>query len=364
MREIDPFSYYLGQASVIPGFGGDNPPPEPGYCFHTDYVSVRPGVASYHLQLRGVHASGGRLALRIHSLRRDREENAKFVAGAQIDVRNADGQDLSIGVPFVAESQAQYAFYGKFVKDTDIRAQTLIVSLDERPGQGQDYVAPPPSVLVSPKDLQEPMQAKALLHVLSHPLLTPVSQDCTMRHVAELKAEADVSRGLDDWGEALCLNALRLHGATGQALEGIVVGHCSESFIDALRNAGFDLNSFACSPPPPENSIMFGDFMVCPEGLPQDEDSASRWNTIRAWFARLKIGGIGVVTCRFLPSQFASSPDPVVDGSRITRSEIEKWALQLMIEGFSVAPLVFSTVEELQIDDAGLARFALIGRRL
>lgn len=364
MREIDPFSYYPGQASAVPGFGGDLPPPDAQYCFHTDYITVRPGLACYQLRIAGVRASRGRLALRVHSHRRDSAENAKFVAGAQIDLDGRDGQDLCVGVQFVALPQTQYAFYGQFVKDADIRADALTVSLGEGQGHDEAYVEPPPSVLAPPQEVQDLMPAKALLHVLSHPLVAPVSQDCTLRQMAELRADAAAGHGLDDWGEALCLNALRVHGATGRALEGLLVGPCSDRFAAALGEGGHDLLACPATPPPPENSTIFGDFMVWPQGVEQGGDPASRWHAVKAWYARLKIGGIGIITCRFVPGTPAAKAGAPGDGAAITRSEIERWARRLIAEEYSVDPLVFSTYEDLALDEDGQSRFALVARRV
>lgn len=362
MRAIDPFSYYPGCASAVPGLGGTEPPPEPGYCFHTDYVAVRPGIATYQVRLDGVEASRGRLALRVHALRRDGVGNARFVAGAQVDVRADQGRELCVGVQFVAEPQMHYAFYGKFVRETDLRAVSLDVRLDERPGQG--HAEPPPSVLASALDRREALQARALLHVLSHPLFAPVSQDCTIAQMAELRAgDGAGTGGLDDWAEALCLNALRVHGATSAALEGLVIGACSPEFLAMLRVDGAHVHMLPAIPPPDADSTLFGDFLVWPEGLQHGLDSAARWGAIRDWFARLKLGGIGVMTCRFRPRRVALGAVEAIDDQMVTRSEIERWAVQLITEGYSVDPLVFSAPEELQIDDDGLACFALIARR-
>ena len=48
----------------------------------------------------------------------------------------------------------------------------------------------------------------------------------------------------------------------------------------------------------------------------------------------------------------------------MTQNEIGRWALQLIGEGFSVAPLAFSTPEDLVLDPLGFARFALIAQRI
>lgn len=57
MQELDPFSYYSGHGSAIPGFGDEAPPPHPHYCLHTDYISLRSGLTQYVVRLQHVRAT-------------------------------------------------------------------------------------------------------------------------------------------------------------------------------------------------------------------------------------------------------------------------------------------------------------------
>ena len=364
MREIDPFSYYPDQASAIAGFGGSDRAPDPRYCFHTSYINVRPGPARYQLQLRGVRSTCGKLSLRVHALRSESDENASFVAGARIDVAVDDAQDLFVGVSFAALRHTQYAFYGQFVRDTDLQADAVAVFLEEDDGQNGDYVEPPRSVLAPTQNQPGVGSDKALLHVLGHHLFTPVSQDCTTTQMDELERQGWPRLGTDGWAEALCLNALRTYDVTTPGLEGLVVGHCSDRFSDTLAQAGFRLNWVPANPPPPESSAMFNDFLVWPEGLWTEERASHRWEVICAWFARLKIGGVGIVTCRFHPGNVRIGKSPVIDGPQITQAEIEKWALRLIALGYAVAPLAFSPPEVQRADEDGMVRFALVARRM
>lgn len=363
MREVDPFAYYQDQASVIPGFGGDKPAPAPGYAFHTNYISVRPGRAYYQLQLGGVRATRGKLSLRVHSLQPDTGENASFAAGARIDVAVSSKQDLCVSVPFGALRGTQYAFYGQ-LNDTDIQAEAIGVFIGEAEGHGDDYVEPPRSVLTSTLPETGPLADKSLFHVVDRHLFMPVSQDCTTTQIAELRTGEWSGQGIDDWAEALCLNALRAYDVTMPGLEGLLVGHCSEQFSSALASAGFCLRRQAGNPPPPERSEMFVDFLVWPEGLWAEESAESRWNAVKTWFARLKIGGVGIVTCRFRPGNARLEKNMASVDPQITQSEIERWALLLIADGYAVAPLAFSEPEVQQIDEHGLVRFALIARRI
>jgi hypothetical protein len=364
MREIDPFSYYPDRASAIAGFGGNDRGPDPRYCFHTSYINVRPGEASFQLQLRGGRATYGRLSLRVHALRPGSDENASFVAGARVDVAVNDMPDLCVSVSFAALRHTQYAFYGQFVKDTDIQADAVAVFLVEGAGQEGDYIEPPRSVLALTQGEQGARSDNALFHVLGHHLLTPVSQDCTTTQLAELEREGWPGQGKDGWAEALCLNALRTYEVTQPGLEGLVVGHCSEYFSETLTQAGFFLRQLPADPPPPDRSGIFADFLVWPEGLWAEENADRRWDVINGWFARLKIGGVGIVTCRFNPGNRRAEKQPVLDGPQITVGEIEKWAVRLIALGYAVAPLAFSAPEVQQADEDGLVRFALVARRI
>jgi hypothetical protein len=69
------------------------------------------------------------------------------------------------------------------------------------------------------------------------------------------------------------------------------------------------------------------------------------------------------MTLRYLPDSGPVSSDDVGGGTQVTRNEIGKWALGLIGAGYSVAPLAFSAPEDLELDQDGLARFALIVRR-
>lgn len=364
MREIDPFPYYGTHASAISGFGGEHLSPDPRYCFHTHYIDVRPGPARYELRLDGVRASCGELALRVHAEKPDSVGNASLVAGARLELDVDGTQDLRVSVAFSAMHNVNYAFYGYFTEETDIKADGLSVLLHEFEGEVEDYVEPPRSFLALNMDPDEVRPANALIHVITPRLAMPVSQDCTWRQLEELKLDAGVPSGLDGWTEAVCLNALRSYGVIVPSLEGVLVGPCSDAFSRALDDAGFSVTAIEPDPLPPANSGLFADFMVWPEGLAAEPDAARRWSAVSAWFGRLKIGGVGIATCRYRPGATPSSSSQANEGDDVTQNEIGRWALRLIGDGYSVAPLAFSPREDLAIDAEGLARFALIAKRV
>lgn len=364
MQEVDPFSYYFNHSSGIGGFGGDSMSPDPRYVFHTDYLDVRRGPARYELQLRGVRSTQGELALRIHAIRTGSDENASLVAGSRVDLAmDDDAQDLSVSLRFAALRGVQYAFYGYFLEASDIHADGLKIVLHETEDDEEVYPEPPCSILASDSKSSDVRPANALIHVVTPHLSTPVSQDCTIGQLAELKTQQRTDRSLGEWSEALCLNALGAYGLVFPALEGLLIGPCSDAFSAALAQCGFAMTRMAADPSPSAASNVFADFVVWPDGLQSGIDPERRWTVFHAWIGRLKIGGLGVIAVAYRPGSGASRSGDAIDSEYVSRNEIGKWALRLIADGYSVAPLAFSSPEDLVVDSDGLARFIMIVQR-
>lgn len=370
MREIDPFSFFIDHASAISGLGGDRQSPDPSYCFHTPYIEVRPGPAHYELRLKGVRASLGELALRVHAFRPDSGENASLVAGARLDISTDQPQDLSTEVRFVALRDVQYAFYGYFLEASDLHADDLSVIVHENEGEVEEYIEPPRSVLALDHVNKEVRPANALIYAAAPRLMSPVSQGCTIAQCNELETSKEHVKALTlpaaeiaDWGEAVCLAALRTYGLLLPALEGLVVGDHSAAFLQCLMESGFLVRCEDIAPLPSASSSLFGDFVVSPELRAIGDDSADFWTVVRAWLGRLKIGGLGALVFRYAPSHLPSASERPSYQCHITPNEIGRWALRLIGDGYSVAPLAFPPPDSLVLDDLGLARFVLIVQR-
>lgn len=362
MPDLDPFSYYPGQGSAIHGLGGEAPPPHPHYCFHTDYMTVQPGMARFDLSLRHVQATHGELALRVHAIGWGASENATVAAGMQLQMAGAGPRDLTTSLRFCALPDVRYAFYGYFFSNTDTTAKDIRVTLVES-GAPTDAAEPPKSVLALTTSRNDPHPGTKLIHVLSHHVQAPISQDCTQAHLAEIAADPNSADALHNWTEVMCANALRANTATVHGLEGVVIGEVSDQFLAQLEEQGPSVRRYPDGSHAPAEPL-FADFVLWPAGLPDSADSAQRWALIDAWFARLKLGGIGAVACRYQPSERPLSPPSGVATGQVTQAEIGRWALQLFDRGYSVAPLAFSPIEDLALDDSGLARFVLIARRV
>lgn len=362
MREIDPFAFFYNHASAIRGLGGEGRSPDPRYCFHTPYVEVRPGVALFELSLIGVHSSHGELALRVHAFRPESGENASLAAAGRLNVWVEDKQDLSIKVRFGALRDVKYAFYGHFLEDGDIHADGVTVTLLEPEGQEHVFVEPPRSDLAAHEEKREVRPANALIHPGAPQLSVPVSQDCSWAQLEEAGLTAQGSEVIALWSEAFCMAAMQAYGIRGTGLEGQVVGPVSLAFWQditssdlAVRRLDEDIRA--------AEAVMFADFLLWPTGPGPQPDPALRWQTIRAWVERLKIGGLAVIHLRYRHEEGPLHAASAVDGDDLSRNEIGKWALRLIGEGFSVAPMAFLPSTELIFDEDGLAAFNLIVRR-
>lgn len=362
MREIDPFAFFYNHASAIQGLGGDARSPDPRYCFHTPYVEVRPGTAWFELNLTGVRASHGDLALRVHAFRPESGENASLAAAGRVNVATDEKRDLVVKVRFGALRDVKYAFYGHFLEDGDIFADGVKVTLIEPEGDAEIYVEPPRSELAMQHEKREVRPANALIHAGAVRLDLPVSQDCGWSQLADIGPMAEDADVIACWSEAICLAAMDAYRVKGTGLEGQIVGPATLAFCDRLASAGLALRRME-EDPKPEDADMFADFLLWPAARAPGPDPDARWKLVRTWLGRLKIGGMAVINLRYRHDPRPLNADSAVDGEFLTRNEIGKWVLRLIGEGYSVAPMAFLPSDELIIGKDGLAAFNMIVRR-
>lgn len=269
---------------------------------------------------------------------------------------------LAISLRFYAVAGETYALYGYLIGDTDIEGDGLQVFLAEETSQNEPVA--PRSVLTLSQTSHGTPSDNHLFNVVPHHLVAPVSQYCTFAQLAEIAVDPRTTNALDDWAEAMLRNALRINDMIVPALDGLIVGHSTDNFPQRLERQGFSVRRYADDAQVGGPTTVFADFMVWPEGVPPARDSGSWWGLIETWFGRQKIGGIGIITCRYRPSGRPLASPSAAGKHHITQNEIGRSALNLIDEGFSVVPLAFSATDDLALDDAGLARFALIARRV
>jgi|UniRef100_UPI0035CC9AA9 hypothetical protein len=350
MRAINPFSYFVDHASQLRGFGGDRPSPDPQYCFHTRYETVRPGRAIFSLILLGAQATQGEMTVRVHAFRPDFGSVPILAAGGRLDLEHEERKNLSLAVPFHAIGGVEYALYGFFSEPTNLSVDQVEVLLDEPESDAEIQIEPPRSVLAQPTAATEAGPATGLSYHGAIDRARPVSQDCTWR---QLEGGGDSSERMARWREAVCRAALSAYEAIVPGIDGWIAGAVSLMLREALVAAPVAL--FFQNEAPTRGSGLFADFVLWPEGPPNGGEAAARWTELYAWLERLKIGGLAAIGLRY---RFEDAGP-----TALSRNEIRQWALRLIGLGYSLAPLAFADRADLAIDGEGLAACCLIVRR-
>lgn len=350
MRQIDPFSYFVEYASQLSGFGGGQPSPDPQYCFHTRYETVRPGRAIYSLKLIGAQSSQGELTVRVHAFRPDSGYPPSLAAGNRIDLEVDGRQDLEVYLPFQAIKGVDYALYGYFSEPTNLSVEKVEILLDEPADEEAVEIEAPRSLLAQPSGAPESGPATGLIHYDAVLRDRPVSQDCTWR---QLQGQGATDEQLLEWREAVCLAALPCYGVDIAGLDGWALGPIHGATVEYLAQQRFALSLRDAVPD--ESLQEFADFLLWPHAVGGGPDGAMRWDDLYGWLSRLKVGGLGVVCISYDANTLVSVG--------YARNEIKKWVFRLIGMGYSVAPLAFAEAQDLAIDDSGKAAFCLIVRR-
>ncbi|WCT77375.1 hypothetical protein [Novosphingobium humi] len=364
MREIDPFSYFFDHASAIEGFGGNRRSPDPQYCFHTHYVEVRPGQASYQLKLSGARSSQGELTVRVHAYKPSTGGNATLVAGSRLYLGAEEPTDLSVTVKFVALRDVNYAFYGYFTDNSDISAEKVEIFLDEPEDGASIYVEPPRSIMALELAASETRPANALIHYGAPTLAIPVSQDCTFAQLSELGIVIqDVDQALAAWRKSVTFTAMQAYEVLVPGLDGLLLGPVGKDVESSMLEAGMIYEHGKSLPLPEPSSELFYDFILWPDHHDPAGTPETRFAAVTAWLGRLKIGGVAILGLRYRADESIVSSTLAMETGLLSRNEIGQWALRLIGAGYSVAPLSFVPPADRVIGSDGLASFVLIVQR-
>jgi hypothetical protein len=361
MRQVEPFSYYVEHASAIEGFGGGASAPDPRYCFHTHYEEVRPGRVTFHLRMTGAEASAGELTLRVHGYKPGSNADISLVAGARRVLAGlGEGEhagELVLTVRFSAVQGVQYALYGFFSEPSDLRAEEIIISIDEHGPAENDGAAGGRSS--KSHFAATAFETSARLYASVTPSLhLPVSQDCTMTQLASVEAsegkDTRLSPGeaLTKWGAVVSLAVLKRYGMLQAGAATAVVGRWPAGLADALRAQGCRiLDSDMCA-----GSHDFLISFALDEPTP---DPAERYQLIRTTLSCVAGGGLAVFVLRYLAAPLTSAD--LLQFCR--RNEIEQWALRLIGLGYDVAQLAFGSGPQRVVQPDGTTPFVFIVRK-
>jgi hypothetical protein len=376
MRTLDPFAFFFDHASAIPGYGGNGTSPDLRYCFHTHYVSVRPGPAQFYLRLEGPKANFGELTLRVHGFGSDGSRDAVLVAGSRLNFDGGPTDDIELAVRFRAVRDVNYAFYGYFSEPSDLSVSGLAVDLAELEEEGdgsqsfEEDVAT--SALAANAVGSSASQSSALVLGRAAGLKVPVSQDCTIdqlrsRDFAEVSALQPETPPLRLWSEVVCRQVLMAYGGAVPGTRGLIIGGSSPLLAAFYEEHEMALHTSEWHPEDGLDALApdgHVDVLISWLDMADLGDPKMRFEIFAEMLSRVLIGGLALICLRYDPETVLLSSTTASKAQRFRRNEIGQWVLRLIGSGFSAAPLAFAPLDELARDEAGRAAIVLVLRRL
>lgn len=330
MRQLEPFSYFAGQASAVAGFGGDEAPPDPRYFFHTRYEAVRPGRAVYRLTIEGARASRGELTLRIHAFKPGAAGEISLAGGGRLlfDDLRPNRTTVTLPVRFSAAPETHYALYGFFSDPTDLVAETIGIAIEElgtpadRGGAAAEAEKTSTAVLGFGDTAKLcTMRAPSILHPVSQPCtaeqLRPDLFDGLWPEIPPLR-EGPAAR----WAMVLPLQALGGAGMLAPDNAALVLNAPHPALAEVLRAAGCTVSDAADA----GTSQQFDFTIGYDQGLGSDHAALPE-----ILVGQTRRGGLAVAMLAFAPGETPAT----------FRNTIQQIALRLIGRGHDVAQLCF-----------------------
>lgn len=240
---LDPFGYFLEQASAIPGMGGRHASPDPRYCFHTPYEPRKAGQIRVVVRLGGVSVTFGQLTVRIHAFRPGVDLDVSLAAANRIDLDDA-GDVIELSISALAIPDVHYAVYGYLSEPSDLGAATLDVLVFET--QDED-----PQSFVQPGELRTAFGASSdgqsghLITAAEPDFASPASQPCSPGQLASGAYRAawpgcflDLPDEQARWCRKVALSALDSAGFLRPGARGLVVDERATELPAIIAEAG------------------------------------------------------------------------------------------------------------------------------
>ncbi len=251
MRSVDPFSFFVGHESIIAGLGGSTPSSDGRYCFHTNYLDVKPGRAVFHVTIHRPRATFGELNIRVMALPSGRD--ASVAASLVIDLEGVEAHDLHRGLRFLAVDGVKYALFG-FVSDSaDLKAEALDVAIEEIGAAHSTAKAAVCGEATQPRlalsNLKSTSSTRRLLAERAPTPYFPFAQPMqnngdTMNLLAKRwpLVGLDGSDTLDHWSSCMALQTLEAVGLVVPSSRGLLVDIADPGLIDTLKLGGCSID--------------------------------------------------------------------------------------------------------------------------
>jgi hypothetical protein len=242
--DLDPFAFIPEAASRIPGLGGDMPPADPTYAFHTPYVAVARGTVNFNLQFHNLQARRGTLTLRVHMLPDEPGSIARLVNSERIQLNRLVAQGGHISVSTEGFRGVTYALVGAIPDASDVTADGLSISLDRQQDRHEQRAAL--------ADVRSTSFGNALFRPSPHLLAAgaprfdqPMSQPFTDRQMKEPgfvgRLGALGTADLDDmrrWEMAYAIQVLDSYGMLAEGSRGLALISSPSAIPAMVASAG------------------------------------------------------------------------------------------------------------------------------
>lgn len=240
-RALDPFCFFVGEASAISGVGGEEAPTDSRYCFHTHYVELQPGRAVYHCRFFRPRASFGELQLRVHGFYPGFD--AQLVTTSVTYLEGLDQEVLSLDVGFVALEGIQYALCGYVSDHTDMEVAAMDVHVEELDGDKHRSGKAQPTSLIGAMGQYDTVPK--LLAGKNPSAVNPTSQPFTFDQLADPAYKAlwpTIAEHNDDgrgrWEQVTALQALAQTGLLQPGAHVLLAGDDVEAIGKELTQRG------------------------------------------------------------------------------------------------------------------------------
>jgi len=371
IRQLDPFGYLTGHASVIRPLGGSEKGPDPRYAFHTPYVEFRPGRVIFSIRFTDLHASFGELRVFVHAFVPGSGRDAVFVTSSRLDLADRAAVERGLVISFMGVAGASYAAYGVCGEGTDAQAAGLSVTAEQPETSEFDSSE---GFLLRTRLETPPLGLPARLLTNEQPSFRdPVSQLMTDNQLIE----PDLRRWLDripnqpasaaaGWRFAFIAQALDRYGMLRKGARGITLGGGGIALGPILVAAGCEAMVGWLSPEHGASDFAWTDVgcrRLDPAGVPEaqgrqlalhNEPADTRGFDFMWTIGAAELGYAAGHTANFLfeimtvlrPGGFAVHMLDMAPPGRdappsLPRAEIERLAVTLISRGFTVAQLAF-----------------------
>ena len=323
---LGPFDFWPDAASRVTGLGGAEPPPDPGYVFHTLYLPCPTGPLMFRLAFRDLQANAGTLTLQVNELADRPEAYAQVTEIKPIRLRALARRGVAT-VSIEAQPNHSYALYGRLSDGVEASAKALTIAMIPGMERGAKGIARSAAFrAVGAVPLLASHRAPTLARPASQVSTAPQQREETW---ARLSGE-----GLA-WPDIYSLRCLEVAELTRPGARVLLIGERANAVAGALRGFGCEVDHVS------EEGELFENGLEA--GLLSEQYDAAVWldagewavderGTVEAALTSVHPGGLGVFVWRYADA-------PGNDG--VARAALERLAIVLLSHQHDVAQMKF-----------------------